>query len=145
MKTDTLVKKILFLEFIRTPSKIFSWIFWNHLPFANHSPVNPAKDWRQNESLSVFSPATSTNVKISHQNILTFSFNPFPTLVKNFKATSSASSKLLNLNQEHTLKKLVFQVKILWSWGYDNFCHKNVRVTKLWWHDHIYNKIWLMW
>ena len=27
-----------------------------------------------------FSPVTSTNVAISHQNILTFSFNPFATL-----------------------------------------------------------------
>ena len=28
-----------------------------------------------------FPPVTSTNVKVSHQNFLTFSFNPFATLV----------------------------------------------------------------
>ena len=36
---------------------------------------------------------------------LTFSFNPFATLVESFKAIGSASLKLWNLNQEHPLKK----------------------------------------
>ena len=60
-----------------------------------------------------FSPVTSTNVGIRHQNILTFSFNPFATLVENFKFVPSASLKLLNLNQDHPSKKAVFLVKSL--------------------------------
>ena len=27
------------------------------------------------------------------------------------------------------------------NWGYDNFTHKNARVSKLWSHDHIYSVI----
>ena len=34
--------------------------------------------WRGGDS---FSPVTSTNVEINHQNLLTFSFNSFATLV----------------------------------------------------------------
>ena len=60
-----------------------------------------------------FSPVTSTNVEISPQNILTFSFNPFATLLENFKVVRSASPKLLNLNQDHPSKKVVFMVKSL--------------------------------
>ena len=48
-----------------------------------------------------FSPVTSTNVGISTQNLLTFSFKPFATLVQNFKFVPSASPKLFNLNQDH--------------------------------------------
>ena len=40
---------------------------------------------------TIFSPVTSTNVRISTQNFLTFNFNPFPTLVLNFKIVPSAS------------------------------------------------------
>ena len=58
-----------------------------------------------------FSPVTSTNVRISPQNFLTFSFNPFPTLMYNFKTMSCVSRKLLNLNQDHPSKKVVFLVK----------------------------------
>ena len=47
-----------------------------------------------------FSPATSTTVGISPQNVLTF--NPFATLVYNFMFVPSASPKLLNLNREHS-------------------------------------------
>ena len=78
-----------------------------------------------------FSPVTSTNVGFGRQNFLTFSFNPFSTLVQNFKFAPSASPKLLNLNQDHPSKKR----------GYDNFSYRNARVTKLWSHDHIYNII----
>ena len=60
-----------------------------------------------------FSPVTSTNVKISPQNFLTFSFNPFATLMQNFKFVLSASSKLLKLSQDHPSKKAVFQIKSL--------------------------------
>ena len=55
-----------------------------------------------------FSPATSTNVEFGHQHFLTFSFNPFATLVQNFKFVPSASPKLLNLNQDHPSKKRFF-------------------------------------
>ena len=60
-----------------------------------------------------FSPVTSANVRISTQNFLTFSFNPFDRLVYNFKFAPSASPKLLNLNQDHPSKKAVFLVKSL--------------------------------
>ena len=53
---------------------------------------------------------------------------------------SSASPKLLNLDQEHPSKKLFF-----WSNPYNiavmETSHKNATVTKLWSHDHIYNII----
>ena len=77
------------------------------------------------------------------QNFLTFSFNHFVTLVWNFKAILSASLKLLNLSQEHLSKKFVFLVK--YNLGYDSFSHGNVRVTKLWSHDQIYNITWVTW
>ena len=60
-----------------------------------------------------FSPVTSTNVGISPQNFLTFSFNLFDTLVKNVKFLPSVSPKLLNLNQDHSSKIVVFLVKSL--------------------------------
>ena len=64
-------------------------------------------------TLFTFSPVTSTNVKISQQNFLTFSFNPFDTLVLNFKFLPSASPNLLNFNQDRSSKKAVFLVKSL--------------------------------
>ena len=60
-----------------------------------------------------FSPVTSTNVGFGPQNFLTFSFNPFATLVQNFKFVPSVSPKLLNLNQDHPSKKTIFLVKSL--------------------------------
>ena len=60
-----------------------------------------------------FSPATSTNVGISPQNFLTFSFNPSPTLVQNFKFVLSAIPELLNLNQDHPSKNAFFLLKFL--------------------------------
>ena len=55
-----------------------------------------------------FSPVTPTNVGFGPKNFLTFSFNPFATLVQNFKFVPSASPKLLNLNQDHPSKKRFF-------------------------------------
>ena len=55
-----------------------------------------------------FSLVTSTNVGISLQNFLIRSFNIVARLVQNFKAISSVSSKLLNLNQEHLFKRRFF-------------------------------------
>ena len=61
-----------------------------------------------------FLPVTSTNVGIGPYNFLTFSFNPFATLVQNFKFVPSASPKLLNLNQDHPSKEQFF-----WSNPYE--------------------------
>ena len=60
-----------------------------------------------------FSPVISTNVGISLQNFLTFSLNPFDRLVLNFKFVSSASPKLLNIDQDCPSKKVFFLVKSL--------------------------------
>ena len=54
------------------------------------------------------SAVTSTNVRISTQNFLTFSFNPFDRLVYNFKFVPSARPKLLDLNRDHPSKKQFF-------------------------------------
>ena len=60
-----------------------------------------------------FSPVTSANVGFGPQNFLTFSFNPFATGVQNIKFLPSASSKLLNLNQDHLSEKAIFLAKSL--------------------------------
>ena len=60
-----------------------------------------------------FSPVTSTNVGFVPQNFLTFSFNPFVTLVQNFRFVPSASPKLLNLNQDYPSKIAIFLVTSL--------------------------------
>ena len=57
-----------------------------------------------------FFPVTSTNIGIGPYNFLTFSFNPFATLMQNFKFVPIASPKLLNLNQDHPSKKTIFLV-----------------------------------
>ena len=63
--------------------------------------------------LTSFSPVTSTNVGFGSQNFLAFSFNPFLTLLQNFKFVPSASSKLLNLRPRPPLKKSDFSGQIL--------------------------------
>ena len=60
--------------------------------------------------LTVLSPVTSTNVRFDPQNFLTFSFNLFAILVQNFKFVHSTSPKLLNLNQDHPSRKVIFLV-----------------------------------
>ena len=67
----------------------------------------------KNSPPTSFFPVTSTNVEFGPQNFLTFSVNPFATLVQNFQFVTSASPKLLNLNQDHPLKKAIFLVKSL--------------------------------
>ena len=76
---------------------------------------NPIQDGRGRGKMppTSFSQVISTNVGFGPQNFLTFSFNPFATLVQNFKFVSSASPKLLNLNQDHCWKKVIFLVKSL--------------------------------
>ena len=61
-----------------------------------------------------FSPAVSTNVGISSQIFLIFSFNPFSTLVQMFMGIAKASPKLVNLEKRPLLKICgVFLVKSL--------------------------------
>ena len=53
----------------------------------------------QKDPPTSFFPVTSTNVGISPPKFSDlYSFNPFATLVLNFKAIPNASPKLLNLN-----------------------------------------------
>ena len=75
-----------------------------------------------------FFPITSTNVRLSTQNFLTFSFNPFATLVLNVKAIPSPGPKLFNLNQEYP-SKIGFSGQILLKLKL-NFSHKSARVNK---------------
>ena len=71
--------------------------------------INPIQDrGGQKSPPTSFSPVTSTNVGISPQIFLNFSFNPFATLVQNFKAIPSANLILWNFNQDHTLNKSGF-------------------------------------
>ena len=75
---------------------------------------NPIQDGGgQKGPRTSFSSVTLTNVGFGPQNFLTFSFNPFSTLVQNFKFVLSASSKLLNLKQDHPSKKSDFSGQIL--------------------------------
>ena len=64
--------------------------------------------WGQKGPPTSCAPVTSTNVAFSPQNSLTFSFDPFATLVQNFKFLPSVSPKLLSLNQDHPSKKRIF-------------------------------------
>ena len=59
--------------------------------------------WAKAPPTSV-SPVTSTNVEFGPQNFLTFNFNPFVTLVKNFKFLPSASPNI-ELEPRPPLKK----------------------------------------
>ena len=66
---------------------------------------NPIQDKRGRGKQTLansFFPVTSTNVRNRPQNFLTFSFNPFATLVYKFKFIPSASPKFLNLNQDQS-------------------------------------------
>ena len=60
-----------------------------------------------------FFPCNFYKRRFGPQNFLTFSFNPFATLVQNFKFLPSASPNLLNLNQDQPSKKAIFLVKSL--------------------------------
>ena len=91
-------------------------LFSSDHPTIFYNYVNPIQDrgWATPPPPPTsFFPVTSTNVGISPKNFLTFNFNPFATLVQNFKFVPSASLKLLNLNQDHPSKKAIFLVKSL--------------------------------
>ena len=80
------------------------------VPF-NIAIFNPIQDGQKVPHQ--FFPIISTNVRISLYNFLSFSFNPFATLMQHFKTVTSAIPKFLNLMQEHLSKKLVYLVKSL--------------------------------
>ena len=125
---------------------IFKLKFFNRVLYLLINSTWPYSGWGdrgKKATTTSFSLVKSTNVGISLQNILTFDFNPFAILLSNFKSIPSTSPKLLNLNQDHRSKYVVFLFKFLSNGGYDNFSHRNSRVTKLWSHDNIYNIIWL--
>ena len=84
-------------------------------PYFLRFHFNPIQDGRRKSPLhhNSFSPVISTNVWISHQNILTFSLNPFATRNLSFKAITSVSPEILNLNQDYTEKKAVALLKSL--------------------------------
>ena len=84
------------------------WHFWINL---GRSFLNPIQDGRRGGAKrppTSFSSVTSTNVGFGPQNFVNFSFNPFPTLMQNFKFVPSASPKLLDLNQDHPSKNGFF-------------------------------------
>ena len=92
-------------------------------------------------SATSVSPVTSLKEKTRPPNFLTFSFEPFTRLLQSFKAIPSISPKLSwtrpsispKLSWTRTIpKRLDFLVKFLQSWSYDNFYHRNTKVTKLW-------------
>ena len=60
-----------------------------------------------------FSHVTSTTVGINRQHFLRFSFNPFATLVLDFKVLPSGSPKKLTLKQDNASKKSGFSGQIL--------------------------------
>ena len=72
---------------------------------------------------------------------VTFSFHDFVP-VQNFKAISSATPTLLNLNQDQPSKMCPCFCS---NWGYDNYSHRNVGITKLCSDDPIYNMILATW
>ena len=58
-----------------------------------------------------FFPCNFYKHRSKPKNFLNFSFNPFVTLVYNFKLVPSANPELLNLYNYHPSKKAVFVVK----------------------------------
>ena len=97
---DELGDKIM-IEFVALKPKTYSYLTLFRMK------------WGQKGPPTSFSPVTSTNVGFGLLNVLTFSFNPFATLVQSFKFVPIASPKLLNLNQDHPSKKVIFLVKSL--------------------------------
>ena len=60
-------------------------------------------------------PATFPRVGTCPANFKNFSFNTFSTLLSNYKVISTTIPKLLNLNQDHSSKKSVFMVRLLYN------------------------------
>ena len=57
--------------------------------------------------------ATFPRVGTCPENFKNFSFNTFATLLSNYKVISTTIPKSLNLNQDHSSKKLAFMVRLL--------------------------------
>ena len=72
--------------------------------------VNPIQD---GGGAKIPPPVTPANARISPKNFLTFSFNPFATLVENFKDIPSASPQIIELEPRLPLKKSGFSGQIL--------------------------------
>ena len=93
---------------------MYSEIFLKKTTQALKQNFQPYSGWGSKKPPpSSFSPVTSVNVGFGPQSFVTFSFNPFATLVQNFKVLPSASPKLLNFNQDNSSKKAIFLVKSL--------------------------------
>ena len=76
-----------------------------------------------------FSPITSTNVRISSKNFLTFTFDIFTTPVYNFKGIPSPSPSYWIWTKTTPQKS-------------NKFSHRNARVTKLWSHwPHLHHNL----
>ena len=87
--TNKNIRKAMGLNQWRNPDTVIDWfkgIRNKHLCKFVVFDINPIQDGRKGPPTS-FSPVTSTNVGFGRQNFLTFSFDPFTTLVQNFKFT----------------------------------------------------------
>ena len=108
-KIDVGKKKLFFLSRVATDHGFNLNLRFLHDLKHKVRLFNPIKVGREKKSVSTsFFHLTSTDVGVSSQNFLTFSFNPFDSLMPNFKVISSASPKLLNRNQDHYSKKKFF-------------------------------------
>ena len=101
---------------------------------------NPIQNGGPKRPLPIsISSVTSTNVGISCQNVLTFSFNPFVTLSL---CCRQSQSQINELGTKTTPSKMGF----FWSNPYQTelvitSLIEMLELTKLWSHDHIYNMI----
>ena len=88
-----------------------NFFYLHSLTLRNCFALNPIQDGgaKSSPSPTSFSPVTSTNVGISPQNFLIFSFNPFATLVKNFKTIP----QIIELEPRRFLEKKGFSGQIL--------------------------------
>ena len=79
------IKSLFIVNYKNTISKnIENFVMDVRFVIYLHPMFNPIQDWNggtQKDRRTSFSPVTSTNVGISPKNFVTFTFNPFPTLV----------------------------------------------------------------
>ena len=96
----------------------------------------------QKNPFNSFSSLTSPKEGICPQNFLTFSFNPFVTLLQSFNATTSTSLNLLNLHQDCPSKNRFF-----WSNPYriKSIITSLGEMLELPKYDHIYYMILVTW
>ena len=97
------------------------------------------------DSLPVFPLVTSTNVVNTPQDFLTFSLTLLPKCRKSSWSYLVLVPSYWTWTNVSSQKKLVFLLKFLKNWSYDNFCHRNGWVTKFWSHKDIYNITWVTW